>query len=311
MLTDDDDLRHAHESDPRWRESLYWNFLVPEASLGGVVYFRLDPNASLLAVMVIVYRGFEAAPAYLYLRTAPAAARLQLDDVSAAGLHIRRLEPLRKFHLTFADGERANLQLTFSGIHTPFDYARDRSWTGAAVATNRFEQAGRLEGRLHLADQEFAIAGFGQRDHSWGVRDWDMLQHYKWFAIQAGEKLAVHLAQFIIRGEVSHDGYVFDGAEPCRIVGADIRTTFAEDGITQRHIDAAIRDERGTTTAVEGSMYALTEVPMERSLLLEGAGRFVVNGQPATGIAEYLWPAAYVEHAKRSALSAPSSNSGS
>ncbi len=311
MLTDADDLRHEHGSDPRWRESLYWNFLVPEASLGGVVYFRLDPNASLAAVMVIVYRGFEAVPAYLYLRTAPAAPSLELDDVSAAGLHIRRLEPLRKFHLTFADGERIGLQLTFTGIHPAFDYARDPSWKGAAVATNRFEQAGRLEGRLRIAGQEFAVSGFGQRDHSWGVRDWDLIQHYKWFAIQAGERLAVHIAQFIIRGEVSYAGYVFDGAEPCRIVDADIRTTFAEDGITQRHIEAAIRDERGTTTAVEGSLYALTEVPMERSLLLEGAGRFVLNGQPATGIAEYLWPAAYVEHAKGSAMSAPSSTGGS
>ncbi len=307
MLTDADDLRHEHGSDPRWRESLYWNFLVPAASLGGVIYFRLDPNASLTAVMVIVYRGFEAAPAYLYLRTAPAAASLQLDDVSAAGLHIRRIEPLRTFHLAFADGERANLQLTFTGMHPPFDYARDPSWKAAAVATNRFEQAGRLEGRLQLGDQEFAITGFGQRDHSWGVRDWDLIQHYKWFAIQAGEKLAVHLAQFIIRGEVSYAGYVFDGAEPSRIVHADIRTTFAEDGITQRHIGATILDERGKTTTVEGSLYALSEVSMERSLLLEGAGRFVLNGQQATGIAEYLWPAAYVEHAKGSAMSAPSS----
>ena len=58
MLSQKDDLRHAHDSDPRWRESLYWNFLVPDASLGGVVYLRLDPNAGTISPMILMYRRF-------------------------------------------------------------------------------------------------------------------------------------------------------------------------------------------------------------------------------------------------------------
>jgi len=304
MLSENDDLRHPHDADRRWRESLYWNFLVPNASLGGAIYLRLDPNAGVSSFFVMLYRGFEATPAYFYAGEEGLRSGVELDDITVGGLHIRRIDPLQKFSLTFADGKGTDLQLTFSGIHPPFDYARSVEGCPSAAATNRFEQAGRAQGILRFAGQQLPISGFCQRDHSWGVRDWELIQHYKWFAVQSGETSAVHLAYFIIRGEVSYYGYVLDGAEVSGIVRADIRTTYGPDAIGHRHVHVSIVDERGKPTEVEGSIYALGTLPIERSLLFEGAGRFHVNGQPATGVAEYLWPASYVEHVKRSSLAA-------
>jgi hypothetical protein len=304
MLSEGDDLRHPHDPDPRWRESLYFNFLVPDASLGGVLYLRLDPNAALSSVLVIVYRGFEAEPAYFYVRQEHLSPRVELDDVLVAGLHIERVQPLHKFSLSFADGEAVALQLTFTSIHPPFDYARHLGGSGPALATNRFEQAGRVEGILRLGGKELPLSGFGQRDHSWGVRDWYLIQHYKWLAVQAGEKSALQLLYAIVRGEVSYKGYVFDGTDVAAIVSADVVTTYGPDAISHRHVAASIVDERGKTTAVEGNVYALTTVPMDRSLLFEGAGRFKVNGEPGAGIAEYLWHASYVDHVKKSGMDA-------
>lgn len=302
MLTDNDDLRHVHDPDPRWRESLYWNFLVPDASLGGFFYLRLDPNAALTSVMVAMYRGFAAAPAYFYARGEPLRPDMELDDVAVTGLHIKRLEPLRTFQLTFADGEGTDFRLTFTGIHSAFDYARSAAGCRSTVATNRFEQAGRLEGTLRLAGQTIPVLGFGQRDHSWGVRDWDLIQHYKWFAVQAGERSAVHLLRTIIRGELIDNGYVFDGSGVSDIVHADITTTYGADAIGHRRVAASFVDDLGRTTVLEGSVYARMALPIERSILFEGAGRFVLNGQPGVGVAEYLWPASYVEHVKKSEM---------
>lgn len=304
MLSEQDDLRHAANADPRWRESLYFNFLVPDASLGGAVYIRVDPNATLSPMFVMVYRGFEATPVYFYAREEPLPPDLELDDFSVAGLHIKRLQPMHKFSLSFADRDAATLDLTFTSIHPAFDYARHVGGSGPAIATNRLEQAGRVQGTLRLAGKEFPIAGFGQRDHSWGVRDWYLIQHYKWIAVQAGETSALQLLYAIVRGEASYKGYVFYGADVAAIVRADVTTSYGADAISQRHVAASILDERGRTTVLEGDVYALTTLPMDLSLLFEGAGRFSINGQEGTGIAEYLWHASYVEHVKKFGMDA-------
>lgn len=299
MLSERDDLRHPHDSDPRWRESLYWNFVTPDASLGGVVYLRLDPNAGTISPLIFMYRGFEETPAYFYTRTELLRPGAELHSVSAAGFHLERLETLRRYSLAFDDGEGTGFALEFTGIHPAFDYARNRTGCPPTMGSNRFEQAGRLTGVLRLEGKQLEVAGFCQRDHSWGVRDWDSIQHYKWFAVQASEDASVNLFYSIVRGEPALNGYVHDGADVSVITRADIKTTYGEDGISHRQVVASIVDERGKETTLEGSVSALMPLPLDHSIVLEGAGRFVLNGRKATGIAEYLWPASYVEHMRR------------
>src|ERR1039458_7427441 len=152
MLTEKDELRHAHDNDPRWRESLYWGFVLPDASLGGVVYLRLDPNAKTVSPMILVYRRFGDV-AYLFNKADAMPARLELDDVTVQGFRLKGLQPLSTCAVAFDDGASASLEFTFTGIHPPFDYARNRSGCPSPLATNRFEQAGRFEGVLRLKDE--------------------------------------------------------------------------------------------------------------------------------------------------------------
>src|ERR1039457_7168604 len=161
MLTEKDELRHAHDNDPRWRESLYWGFVLPDASLGGVVYLRLDPNAKTVSPMILVYRRFGDV-AYLFNKADAMPARLELDDVTVQGFRLKGLQPLSTCAVAFDDGASASLEFTFTGIHPPFDYARNRSGCPSPLATNRFEQAGRFEGVLRLKDETYPLSGFGQ-----------------------------------------------------------------------------------------------------------------------------------------------------
>lgn len=298
MLTEKDELRHAHDNDPRWQESLYWGFVWPEASLGGIVYLRLDPNAETVSPMILVYRRFGDV-AYLFNKADAMPAKLDLDDVNVQGLRLKRLQPLSTCAVAFDDGAGTSLEFIFTGIHRPFDYARNRSGCPGPLATNRFEQAGRFEGVLRLKGETFPLSGFGQRDHSWGTRDWTAIQHYKWISAQSHDGIAVNLTCSVIRGEAAFNGYVYDGREVTGIVRADIETAYAPDGITHRAITAAILDETGRTTRLEGTVFALSELPMERSVLVEGAAHFSIDGTPGTGIVEFLWPSDYFEHLKK------------
>lgn len=298
MLTEKDELRHAHDNDPRWRESLYWGFVLPDASLGGVVYLRLDPNAKTVSPMILVYRNFGDV-AYFFNASDPMPARLELDDVSVQGFRFKGLQPLSTCAVAFDDSAGASLEFTFTGIHPPFDYASNRVGCPSPLAANRFEQTGRFEGMLRLKGETFPLSGFGQRDHSWGTRDWTAIQHYKWISAQSDDGLAVNLTCSVIRGETAFNGYVYDGREVSGIVRAHVETAYAPDGATQRTIAAAILDEKGKTTRLEGTVFALTEIPTEQSILAEAVARFKIDGTPGTGIVEYLWPGYYFEHLKK------------
>jgi hypothetical protein len=299
MLTEQDDRRHPHEPDPRWRESLYWSFMVREAGLGGIVYLRIDPNAGKVNPLLLVYRGRNEV-AYVFTGEAPLEPRSDLDGLTACGFRLRIEQPLRKCSVSFDDGAGTSLDFAFSATHSAFDYARNRAGCFPLLATNRFEQAGRVEGHLRLKGREMTLSSFGHRDHSWGIRDWDAIQHYKWISAQVGDSIAVNLLYFLVRGEVLFNGYVYDGDELRGIVGAEITTAYESDNVTQRSVSAAIDDETGKKTIVEGRVFATTELAMENSLLVEGAADLAINGTPGTGIVEYVWPASYAEHLKRS-----------
>jgi hypothetical protein len=298
MLTEKDELRHAHDNDPRWRESLYWGFVLPDASLGGVVYLRLDPNAKTVSPMILVYRNFGDV-AYFFNASDPMPARLELDHVTVQGFRLKGLQPLSTCSVAFDDGAGASLEFSFTGIHPPFDYASNRAGCPSPLAANRFEQAGRFDGVLRLKGDTFPLSGFGQRDHSWGTRDWTAIQHYKWISAQSDDGLAVNLTCSVIRGETAFNGYVYDGTEVSGIVRAHVETAYAPDGATQQAIAAAILDEAGRTTRLQGTVFALTEIPTEQSVLAEAVARFKIDGAPGTGIIEYLWPGYYFEHLKK------------
>jgi hypothetical protein len=309
MLTEKDELRHSHDRDSTWRESLYWGFVLPEASLGLLAYLRLDPNAGIVSPMVLVYRG-SGEVVYAFNKAYPLPPKLELDEVNLEGFRFSGLRPLSACALAFTDGAGTSLEFHFTGLHPPFEYAQNRTGCPRYLATNRFEQAGRFEGTLRLKDETFPLSLYGQRDHSWGTRDWDAIQHYKWIAAQNRDGAALNLTYSVVRGEVAFNGYVYSGGKMEGIVRADINTTYAGDGITHRAISAAVFDEGGRTTRLDATMFAVTELPMEQSVVVEGAARVAIDGIPGAGIFEWLWPKDYFNHLKRHDLNAARSQPG-
>jgi len=212
MLTEKDEFRHPHDNDLRWRESLYWGLVLPDASVGGLLYLRMDPNAGTANPLILIYRGFGEV-AYSFTKEYALPAKFELDDVNFGRFQLRCLRPLSRCAITFTDDADMSLDFLFTGIHPPFDYARNRCGCPSYMATNRFEQAGRIEGELRFKGETFQLTGYAQRDHSWGTRDWGAIQHYKWISAQSLSGAVINLTYSVIRGEVVFNGYVYDGRE--------------------------------------------------------------------------------------------------
>ncbi len=80
-----------------------------------------------------------------------------------------------------------------------------RTMSGA----QHYEHAGRIEGRICVDGKEHAVDGFGQRDHSWGVRDMRVPASWRWFSGQLGEELCFNAIKVEVLGLRASGGYVY------------------------------------------------------------------------------------------------------
>ncbi|MCP4007274.1 MAG: hypothetical protein GY725_24075 [bacterium] len=214
MINNSDELLHEVGSDPAWQESFYFNWADPERhsfTLARTGY-RFHPRKT--DGLVISLREGE-----LELFYGPADLDHEGDcrdedpgkGMRAGDLVVTMLEPLRRWRLQI-EGERG-MDVTFEA-HTPaFDYGAHGAQLATTMTGAHFEQSGRVTGWTHFGSQRQEIDALGQRDKSWGVRDWQRLEGWNWLAGQLGRDWSFNLMQTFEDGRVLDNGFVFrDGA---------------------------------------------------------------------------------------------------
>jgi hypothetical protein len=142
--------------------------------------------------------------------------------VDLPGLHAehRCVEPLRRFRVIVSgvaqahDDPSAPLR---DEPGEPVEIAIDLMWETDGIAyqwrtATRYEIPCRVTGTVRIGDEEIAFAGPGQRDHSWGARDW-WATDWMWSALHLDDGSHTHavgvpqLAGFGV-GYVQRDGVV-------------------------------------------------------------------------------------------------------
>ncbi len=176
-----DEGRHEPGSEPLWGESWYFDFFAPNASVGGWVRIGLYPNLGVTWYHAyVVGPGRPTVAVIDYEAPIPKGAGLELRTHGLWADHIVET-PLE--HFTVANeahglgvDEPADLYATVPrGDQVPL--ALDLEWETAGtpyhyVATTRYEIPCNVHGTIDVGDERIELDGFGQRDHSWGVRDW-------------------------------------------------------------------------------------------------------------------------------------------
>ena len=71
----------------------------------------------------------------------------------------------------------------------------------------RYEQACAVHGEVLVGDERIAFDGWGERDHSWGVRDWWSIP-WCWTSGRLGDGTAFHAATTLLEGVDWHPGFV-------------------------------------------------------------------------------------------------------
>ncbi|HEX3605378.1 MAG TPA: hypothetical protein VH134_05615 [Candidatus Dormibacteraeota bacterium] len=293
-LTARDALRHQLPDHPSAREAMYWVICLPEERIGISVYAYLKPTGE--ATQVVLAWDPELRTVLLdEIRDVPVRGA-DLDDFAVGRLHMRQPDPLLTWDIEYA-GEEMQLDFRFRALHRAFSYWENPNGSPLAFTShNRIEQCGTVEGTLRFRGRSVHFRTTAHHDHSWGMRDWQAMMHYKWIAAQSADaQLAVHATQVIWRGRVMVNGYVLRDGLLSPLVDARFDGTYESD-LHPRTVELEVRDAAGRVTRARGERFGGTVFPFPGVELTETGCRFEIEGRPGVGLCEMLWPAGYRDH---------------
>lgn len=110
------------------------------------------------------------------------------------------------------------------GDRVPFglelDWVTDRATFRWPEVQDRYEIPCRVEGRVVVGDEELEIAGWGQRDHSWGERDW-WTRSWCWSAGRLDDGARWHTTGAVLPGSDWGVAYWLPGGGDAQLVEYD------------------------------------------------------------------------------------------
>jgi hypothetical protein len=214
VVLPDDEARHTPDGDDLWNESYYCDFVRDDGSLGGWLRLGLYPNRQVAwwTTWIVWPDGPNHRPGVCsvdYRAPVPpddglvSEASIGPDDTADQRIEIELLRPLESFRLAisapahfidppeavYTSGEqtgpaaRLDLDLTWTTDGVPYHYD----------LTTRYEIPCLVTGTVAIGGETFKVDGQGQRDHSWGVRDWWAFG-WCWCSMRLDDGTRVHLA---------------------------------------------------------------------------------------------------------------------
>jgi hypothetical protein len=178
-----DERRHPPGDERLWNESWYFDFvsLVDGQPVGGWVRLGLYPNLDRSWYTAFLARPGRPLVAVVDL-DAPMPRSSQGLDVRSDGLWCDHVCETPFDHWSVANEAFGVAvddpgELYGRGLGERVAVGFDLEWEDDGEAypypgVTRYEVPCRVHGEVLVGDERIAIDGFGQRDHSWGVRDW-------------------------------------------------------------------------------------------------------------------------------------------
>lgn len=176
-----DEQRHEPGSERFWSESYYLDFHRDDGSLGGYARIGICPNLGVAWYWAcLVGAGRPLVTVIDQAVPLPPAGSLDLRHGDLSATHRCEI-PNERFRLTL-DGTAIALEdptetyRSMQGKQTPFRF--DLTWQTDGPGGYRFRDLTRYEipchvgGQIEVGGEAIGFEGNGQRDHSWGQRDW-------------------------------------------------------------------------------------------------------------------------------------------
>jgi hypothetical protein len=215
-----DEARHTPDGEDLWNESYYCDFVQADGSWGGWFRLGLYPNRQVAWWTAWIVRP--DAPGVCsadYGAPVPPGDSLVSESETVGRVEIDVRRPLEEFRLaaespavTVAKPSDAYRVTNGGTPGTPTRLVTDLTWFTDGVpyhynVTTRYEIPCTVRGTVTIGDETLQVDGQGQRDHSWGVRDWWAFG-WCWCSLRLEDGTRVHLADIRVPGMPMYFGYV-------------------------------------------------------------------------------------------------------
>ncbi len=204
-----------------WNESHYLDFVADDGRIAGYARIGLYPNLGVTWwTTMLVGEGRPVVSSVAYDLPVADGTGLVIDadgvavhgvvDDPLASMSLRGTAPGRRFDRAEDTYGRVPGEPTTIGL--------DLTWTTDGIpyqydVTTRYEIPCLVRGEITIGDERVAIDGQGQRDHSWGERDWWAFG-WCWAAARLDDGTRVHLADIRIPGLPLALGYLQSPGSP-------------------------------------------------------------------------------------------------
>jgi hypothetical protein len=248
-----DEARHTPDPDDLWNESYYADFVHGDGTWGGWLRLGLYPNRQVAWWTAwVVGTDRPGVCSVNYTVPVPAGSGLVAEDAGTRiELDLRR--PLEEFRIAanapaevFARPEDA-----YAGpAGVPAQLAVDLTWTTDGSPyhyelTTRYEIPCLVSGTVTVDGETMAVEGQGQRDHSWGVRDWWAFG-WCWSSARLDDGTRVHLADIRMPAFPVAFGYVQSDGAVHQISQLSVREDVGAHGFpSSARIEVGAGDESG------------------------------------------------------------------
>ena len=213
--------------------------------------------------------------------------------ISDKTLTYKLIEPLQKWEIYFFDDD-LELHIQWSARFPPFDFGKGSgtSWTG------HFEQSGIIRGEAKLSDgNRIMFEGYGQRDKSWGPRDWHI---ENWFALHAQfETCAISLRRDAVNGLLHVSGGISSASKQSTASQVDLEIIRGKgDHKSPTGALTTIHFEDGNSTTLKSKLISpesfvkfSRNFPKGATELFEGMAihELSATGEIGTGLIEFLF----------------------
>jgi hypothetical protein len=307
-----DEYLHDLGPEETFNESMYFNVYDPSSQVGGFV--RLGNRAN---------EGYAEMTTCLYLPDGRVGFMFHRPEISsndafdAGGMRFDVVEPFEELTVRYegkvvmlddplemADPrqaftnnpyERAKVELTYTRVSDmvggePTEHVEK---AGEEFAKGHYEQLVAGKGTIAVGDMEWAIDGFGLRDHSWGPRTWQAPWYYRWLTANFGDDFGF-MGSRIARPDRDgmRGGFIWDGSRIIPCTGFEISTQWTDTGTYHRAIEAVLHHDEGSLK-ISGKVLNLIPLRNRRdgkiTRISEGLTEWTLDdGRVGYGLSEYL-----------------------
>jgi hypothetical protein len=191
---------HQRGADRLWGESWYFDFAAADGSAGGFVRVGDYPNLGRRWLWAYVTVGSRVAG---WALDRPLTARQEAPWQAAGPSLWLRIELAGDCWYITADGDGFGMDITWRERAPEYGYGRG----------SRSEQPGWAVGVVSLDGKQQPLDGPGQRDHSWGVRDWWRFG-WTWCAGWLSDGTRFQATLIDARGRIAPEGYLMAPGSP-------------------------------------------------------------------------------------------------